>query len=101
MADLDKTGHFARICFFLRDRLVFSLFMSHTPQWPVPAIVSSRDARAWGSGPWMSPAFLSGSPTVEYDHMVLLVRLDHEYLVDVGNGQSCKEPLRIDGTNHA
>jgi N-hydroxyarylamine O-acetyltransferase len=37
----------------------------------------------------------------EYDHMVLLVTLEHEYLVDVGNGQSCREPLRIDGTNSA
>ncbi len=35
----------------------------------------------------------------EFDHMVLLVHLDHDYLVDVGNGQSCREPLRIDGTN--
>jgi N-hydroxyarylamine O-acetyltransferase len=35
----------------------------------------------------------------EFDHMVLLVTLEHEYLVDVGNGQSCREPLRIDGTN--
>jgi N-hydroxyarylamine O-acetyltransferase len=37
----------------------------------------------------------------EYDHMVILVTLEHEYLVDVGNGQSCREPLRIDGTNSA
>ena len=37
----------------------------------------------------------------EYDHMVLLITLEHEYLVDVGNGQSCREPLRIDGTNSA
>ena len=37
----------------------------------------------------------------EYDHMVLLVHLEHDYLVDVGNGQSCREPLRIDGTNRA
>ena len=37
----------------------------------------------------------------EYDHMVLLVTLEHDYLVDVGNGQSCREPLRIDGTNRA
>ena len=37
----------------------------------------------------------------EFDHMVLLVHLDHDYLVDVGNGQSCREPLRIDGTKTA
>ena len=37
----------------------------------------------------------------EYDHMVILVNLEHDYLVDVGNGQSCREPLRIDGTNSA
>ena len=42
-----------------------------------------------------------GSLTPEYDHMVLLARLESEYLVDVGNGQSCKEPLRIDGSNRA
>ena len=33
--------------------------------------------------------------------MVLLVTLEQDYLVDVGNGQSCREPLRIDGTNSA
>ena len=37
----------------------------------------------------------------EFDHMVLLVHLDHDYLVDVGNGQSCREPLRLDGSNRA
>ena len=37
----------------------------------------------------------------EFDHMVLLVHLDHDYLVDVGNGQACREPLRIDGANTA
>ena len=37
----------------------------------------------------------------EYDHMVLLVTLEEDYLVDVGNGQSCREPLRIDGTNNS
>ncbi len=37
----------------------------------------------------------------EFDHMVLLVHLDHDYLVDVGNGQSCRAPLRIDGTDTA
>ena len=30
------------------------------------------------------------------DHMVLLVSLDRDYLVDVGNGQSCREPLPLD-----
>ena len=30
------------------------------------------------------------------DHMVLLVSLDREYLVDVGNGQSCRVPLPLD-----
>jgi N-hydroxyarylamine O-acetyltransferase len=37
----------------------------------------------------------------EYDHMALQVTLAHDYLVDVGNGQSCRQPLRIDGTNSA
>ena len=37
----------------------------------------------------------------EFDHMVLLVRLDTAYLVDVGNGQSCREPLRIDGSDQS
>jgi len=30
------------------------------------------------------------------DHMVLLVSLDRDYLVDVGNGQSCRVPLPLD-----
>lgn len=33
----------------------------------------------------------------DFDHMALAVNLDQEYLVDVGNGQSCRQPLRIDG----
>jgi N-hydroxyarylamine O-acetyltransferase len=37
----------------------------------------------------------------EYDHMVLLVTLEQDYLVDVGNGQSCREPLQTNGTNSA
>ena len=37
----------------------------------------------------------------EYDHMVILVALEHDYLVDVGNGQSCREPLRLDGTTRS
>ncbi|MDA2934434.1 arylamine N-acetyltransferase [Acidobacteria bacterium AH-259-D05] len=44
---------------------------------------------------------LGPTPSPEFDHMVLLVRLDHEYLVDVGNGRSCREPLRIDGANES
>ena len=31
----------------------------------------------------------------EFDHMVLLVDLGPQYLVDVGNGQSCREPLAL------
>ncbi len=35
---------------------------------------------------------------LEFEHMALLVRLDKgHYLVDVGNGQSCLEPLLVDG----
>ena len=41
-------------------------------------------------GPEISP---------EFDHMVLLVGLDAPYLVDVGNGQSCREPLAL-GSEH-
>jgi N-hydroxyarylamine O-acetyltransferase len=37
----------------------------------------------------------------ECDHMVLLVTLGQDYLVDVGNGQSCREPLQMNGTNSA
>jgi N-hydroxyarylamine O-acetyltransferase len=36
---------------------------------------------------------------VECGHMALLVRLEQDYLVDVGNGQSCRRPLRLDGGN--
>jgi N-hydroxyarylamine O-acetyltransferase len=36
-----------------------------------------------------------------YGHMVLQVQLDAAYLVDVGNGQSCREPLRIDGSDES
>ena len=35
----------------------------------------------------------------EFDHMVLLVKLDAPYLVDVGNGQSCREPMAL-GSEH-
>ena len=51
---------------------------------------------------YLSARMVKGSTVgPEYDHMVILVNLEHEYLVDVGNGQSCREPLRIDGTNTA
>ncbi len=50
--------------------------------------ISARMVKKAGIGP-------------EYDHMVLIVRLDHEYLVDVGHGHFCREPLRIDGGNTA
>jgi len=33
----------------------------------------------------------------EYDHMALNVHLDHDYLADVGNGLSFREPLPING----
>jgi N-hydroxyarylamine O-acetyltransferase len=36
---------------------------------------------------------------LECGHMALLVRLEQDYLVDVGNGQSCRRPLRLDGGN--
>lgn len=37
---------------------------------------------------------------LEHGHMVLSVQLqDRGWLVDVGNGQSCREPLPIDGGN--
>jgi N-hydroxyarylamine O-acetyltransferase len=38
---------------------------------------------------------LGGSVGPEYDHMVLLVALDRDYLVDVGNGQSFRDPLPL------
>ncbi|MEJ2760911.1 MAG: arylamine N-acetyltransferase [Gammaproteobacteria bacterium] len=40
---------------------------------------------------------LERSVPMDFGHMVLLVRLDGDYLVDVGNGQSCLVPLRLDG----
>ena len=42
---------------------------------------------------------LGGAVGPEFDHMVLQVDLDAAYLVDVGNGQSCREPLCVDGSN--
>jgi len=32
---------------------------------------------------------------IEFEHMALLVSLEDDYLVDVGNGQSCLQPMRI------
>ncbi len=40
-----------------------------------------------------------GKPGREAGHMVLVVDLDKRYLVDVGNGKSCREPLHLDGSN--
>lgn len=38
-------------------------------------------------------------PSPDFGHMVLLVRLDDEHLVDAGNGSFCRSPLRIDGAD--
>jgi N-hydroxyarylamine O-acetyltransferase len=38
-----------------------------------------------------------GSFNPEFDHLTLLVHLDRPYLVDVGFGDSCREPLSLDG----
>jgi N-hydroxyarylamine O-acetyltransferase len=40
---------------------------------------------------------LGGRVGPEFDHMVLLVALDRDYLVDVGNGQSVRDPLPLVG----
>ena len=49
---------------------------------------------------YLSARMLNGDEVnPEFDHMVLQVHLDEDYLVDVGNGQSAREPLRIDGSN--
>lgn len=37
----------------------------------------------------------------EFDHMALMVELDHQYLLDVGNGHFCREPLRMDGSDQS
>jgi len=37
------------------------------------------------------------TPSPRYSHMVLIVTLDQDYLVDVGNGQSVIEPMAIPG----
>lgn len=44
---------------------------------------------------------LGSTVNPEFDHMVLRVTLDCDYLADVGNGQSCREPLRMDGKGTA
>lgn len=40
---------------------------------------------------------LDGEIGPEFDHMVLLVRLDREMLADVGNGESVRDPLPLAG----
>lgn len=45
-------------------------------------ILSARMVKGFSIGP-------------EYDHMVLMVSLDHPYLLDVGNGHLLREPLQI------
>ena len=40
---------------------------------------------------------LGGNVGPEFDHMVLVVALDRDYLVDVGNGQSVRDPLPLAG----
>ena len=40
---------------------------------------------------------LGGRVGPEFDHMVILVDLDREFLVDVGNGQSVRDPLSLVG----
>jgi len=43
---------------------------------------------------------ITETPTPDFAHMTLLVELeDGPYMVDVGNGQSGREPLRLDGAN--
>ncbi len=51
-------------------------------------LLSARIVRGGATGP-------------EFDHMVLLTSLDHDYLIDVGNGHFCRAPLRIDGSDTA
>jgi len=49
---------------------------------------------------FLSARFIKGSRLGrEFEHMVLLVSLEHDYLVDVGVGHFCREPLRIDGSD--
>ena len=40
---------------------------------------------------------LHGRLGPEFDHIVLRVAFDRDYVVDVGNGQSCREPLPVEG----
>jgi len=40
---------------------------------------------------------LGGEIGPEFDHMVLLVRIDREFLADVGNGESVRDPLALEG----
>ena len=42
---------------------------------------------------------LDGRLSPAFDHMVLQVDLEAPYIVDVGNGESCRVPLRLDGAN--
>ena len=44
---------------------------------------------------------LDSTPGPEFDHMVLLVSLEQDYLVDVGNGRSCREPMALDEANQS
>ena len=44
---------------------------------------------------------MGGTIGPEFDHMALLVELDQAYLADAGNGQSCRVPLRLDGSNES
>src|SRR5262245_33316540 len=41
--------------------------------------------------------FKDGLPGIEFAHLVLRVDLEKAWLVDVGNGQSFREPLALDG----
>jgi N-hydroxyarylamine O-acetyltransferase len=43
--------------------------------------------------------FKDGQPGMEFAHLVLRVDLEKAWLVDVGNGQSAREPLALDGSN--
>ena len=40
---------------------------------------------------------LDGNVGPEFDHMVLLVSIDQEFLADVGNGRSVRDPLPLEG----
>lgn len=45
--------------------------------------------------------FKDGEPGIEFAHLVLRVDLEKAWLVDVGNGQSVREPLALDGSNES